>query len=173
MDAFSSIIPARPYDLSAIMALFADCTRTMLAKGIGQWDFDYPERELVRADIERGEVFVWQVDLVIMGTITLNAQQSAQYKQIQWQFKEDPALVIHRLAVLPKAQGQKIGWHLCQFAEQYAQDHQYPVIRLDAYCGNPSSQHLYQKLGYHLASGQCWFHDNELPFNCWEKKINF
>lgn len=171
MDAFSSILPARNYDHSAIMALFEECTRAMLAAGIGQWHFDYPARAQVKKDIERGEVFVWQEDLVVLGTITLNAEQSAQYQQIQWQYQEEPALVIHRLAVHPQAQGRKIGWHLCRFAEHYAQKHQYPVIRLDAYSGNPYSDRLYRRLEYQLAEGYCWFHDNELPFNCWEKKI--
>lgn len=167
----SAIIPAKIYDCSAIMTIFKDCTREMLANGIGQWHYDYPRQEGVAKDIQRKEVFVWQEDLVIMGTITLNEQQDQQYQQINWQFPADKILVVHRLAVSPKAQGRKIGFKLCQFAEEYAKKNGYDAIRLDAYAGNPGSNYLYEKLGYHLADGQCRFHNNEFHFNCWEKKL--
>ncbi len=166
-----NILTANSTHLLAIMDIFRFCTKDMLSKGIGQWHYDYPTKGQVEMDIERQEVFIWEKNAEILGTITLNEQQSDQYRGIKWQFEEGEALVIHRLAVSPEAQGQRIAYQLCQFAEHFAQENQYSMIRLDAYQGNIASNRLYEKLDYRLAKGWCWFHDNELPFNCWEKQI--
>ncbi len=167
-----NILQANRTHLPAIMDIFRLCTDDMLAKGIGQWHYDYPKKEQVEKDIAKEQVFVWEKNAEILGTITLNEEQSEEYQAIEWEFKEGNVLVIHRLAVSPKAQGQRVGYQLCQFAELFAQQNQYALIRLDAYQGNLASNRLYEKLDYHLAKGVCWFHDNELPFNCWEKKMD-
>ena len=107
----------------------------------------------------------------ITGTITLNSQQDEQYAGINWRHKSNRVLVIHRLAVLPVAQGNGLGRLLCEFAETFARENGFDCIRLDAYQGNPVSGLLYSCLGYLQADGVCWFHGNELPFLCWEKPV--
>ncbi len=167
-----SIYPAQVTDLDTLIQLFRQCSRSMLAAGIAQWDDHYPIPQQVEEDIANQSVFAWKKDDLILGTITLNGQQDEQYQDITWQLPAERVLVIHRLAVAPAGQGQGIGKALCRFAETYAADHDYTVIRLDAYSGNLVSNRLYEKLGYQKAKGLCWFHGNDLPFWCWEKAID-
>lgn len=171
MKGYPSVYLAQPSDCLSLMALFKACTTEMLANGIGQWHYDYPTREGVEADILNGEVYLWKEKAELLGTITLNEQQSEQYQQIHWKIKTQNTLVIHRLAVAPSAQRRGIAYQLCQFAEAHGLQNGYDTIRLDAYSANKGSNSLYKKLAYQLADGQCWFHNNEFHFNCWEKKL--
>jgi ribosomal protein S18 acetylase RimI-like enzyme len=165
------IQPATAEDIPTIHQLFIRCTDVLLAAGIGQWHYDYPALPHIQADVLAGEAFVIKENNQCIATITLNAQQDEQYQAVNWKFPSDKILVIHRLGVHPNAQGRGLAKALCLFAEAFAQSQQYTCIRLDAYAGNPASNALYQKLGYHLADGLCHFHGNELAFYCWEKRV--
>jgi ribosomal protein S18 acetylase RimI-like enzyme len=167
-----NIQPATADDIPSIHQLFIQCTDALLAAGIGQWHYDYPALQHIRQDVLAGEAFVIKENNQCIATITLNAQQDEQYQAINWKFQSEKVLVIHRLGVHPNAQGRGLAKALCLFAENFAQSQHYTCIRLDAYAGNPASNDLYKKLGYHLADGLCHFHGNEFGFYCWEKKLN-
>ncbi|MFK7807225.1 MAG: GNAT family N-acetyltransferase [Saprospiraceae bacterium] len=166
-----SIVSADLADVTSLHQLFIACTKSMLAAGIKQWHFDYPTETHIRADVLAEETFVIKEGKDCLATITLNDQQDEQYENISWLYHSGKALVIHRLAVHPKAQGRGLAKQLCLFAEDFAKAQQYAYIRLDAYAGNSASNALYEKLGYRKADGLCHFHGNELPFNCWEKLV--
>ncbi len=182
------IEPATEKDIVSIHQLFVACTDAMLAAGIGQWHYDYPHEAIIREDVLAGQAFVIREEERCVATITLNTDQDDQYQHIRWRYDSDQVLVIHRLGVHPRAQGKGLATRLCLFAEAFAKGevdvkllgggssgtaglHRYDCIRLDAYVGNPVSNRLYEKLGYHLADGLCHFHDNELPFYCYEKWV--
>jgi GNAT superfamily N-acetyltransferase len=158
-------------DIEAILTVFKHCTEKMLKANIHQWDGKYPTAAIFRTDIANGCVFVIKSDSEILATITLNSQQDDQYKAIKWKYPAEKVLVIHRLAVSPKAQEKGFGRQLCEFTESFGIENGFEVIRLDAYSGNAISCGLYEKLHYHRADGFCWFHGNELPFYCYEKRL--
>ncbi len=158
-------------DIEAILTIFKHCTEAMLKADIHQWDGKYPTAAIFQKDIENGCVFIIKSDTAILATITLNSQQDDQYKTIKWKYLAEKVLVIHRLAVSPNAQGKGLGRQLCIFSESFGLNNGFEVIRLDAYSGNTVSCGLYEKLDYHRAEGFCWFHGNELPFYCYEKRL--
>lgn len=158
-------------DVTEIHAVFQACGKAMLEVGIQQWDGTYPGVEHIRQDISGQEIYVLRQAGVVKATITLNEQQDEQYTNINWHIAGDKILVIHRLAVHPSLQGQGIGQQMCDFAERFALERGYAVIRLDAYSGNPVSTHMYEKLGYTRASGLCYFHGIQKPFYCYEKSL--
>ena len=145
----------------------------MLAAGIMQWDYLYPNKTTATEDVEKKECFIIKENGICLATVTLNEEQDEQYKNVKWSIQGEKILVIHRLAVHPKAQGRGFGKLLTQYAAHYASQNGYDVIRLDAYTGNPTSNHIYKKLGYKLADGLCYFQKNnrKRPFNCYELKI--
>lgn len=143
----------------------------MLELGIRQWDYTYPNETTANNDIEKQECFIIKENGTCLATITLNEQQDDQYKHINWSIPGNKVLVIHRLAVHPDAQGRGFGKHLTQYASYYALRHGYDTIRLDAFTGNPASNHIYKKLGYTLADGLCYFHKEKQSFYCYELKI--
>lgn len=168
---FNDIQTAQMTDVPILMDIFIKCTDHMLANGIQQWHYDYPNEVVISQDIEQKTLFVIKDDLGGLATITLNEQQDEQYQSIPWKYDKGKVLVIHRLAVHPRSQGMGLGKKLCLFAEHFAQTNGFSIIRLDAYAGNPASNHIYTKLAYHKADGKCEFHNNPLPFYCYEKEI--
>ena len=164
---------AKTEDIEALMALFGKCTKALLSAGIQQWNGTYPTVAIFQKDIEAECVFIVKENDKLLATITLNAHQDEQYKAIRWKYPSEKVLVIHRLAVSPDAQGKGWGKVLCDFSESFGLQNGYEVIRLDAYSDNPVSCGLYEKLNYHRAGGYCWFHGNELPFYCYEKRLSY
>lgn len=162
---------AQLHEANAIMDIFKSCTKSMLAAGIQQWDGSYPTLSQIKNDIQAKQVYILKENHQIRATITLNEQQDEQYQSVEWLIPAKRVLVIHRLAVHPNAQGKGFGKKLCLFAESYAQNNQYDVIRLDAYSGNPISLALYNKLDYQRANGLCHFHHNPIAFFCYEKAM--
>lgn len=158
-------------DLESTLDLFIKVTDLMLEHGIDQWNYDYPNEDSIRKDIASGNHFVFSENGVVLGTILLDVNQDEQYKSIHWNTTNNNVLVIHRLGVLPKAQGKGIAKKLCRFAEDYARDNGYNVMRLDAYAGNTISNGLYIKLGYQRANGYCYFRKKAIPFYCYDKRV--
>ena len=143
----------------------------MIQNGVEQWDYTYPNEHTAHSDVTNGECFIIKENGICLATITLNGQQDEQYHKVNWSFPSDRVLVIHRLAVHPTAQGRGFGTLLTKYAEHFARENNYEVIRLDAYKGNDISNRIYRKLGYSLADGLCYFHGNKLPFLCYEKRV--
>ncbi len=161
---------AKPHHIPAIEALFQACIAAMDAKGIRQWNKDYPGRENIIKDIERQELYCIGEGEEVQGVITLNDIQDPQYKDINWKY-EGKILVVHRLAAHPAYQGKGIGVRLMQFAEDYGAENGYDAIRLDGYEGNPRSMAFYRKLGY-METGFVQFDYQSMRCVCFEKKIN-
>ena len=165
------IVPATLADTFEIAQLFKAATDNMIAAGIHQWNYTYPLEEHIIQDIERSTCFLIRDSGKILGTISLDDQQDIQYQKIRWAYPGSKALVIHRLAVHPDAQGNGLGKKLCLFAEEHARNFNFESIRLDAYSKNPSSLSLYNILGYKKVNGLCYFHKNAVPFYCFEKSV--
>jgi len=161
---FNSIQKAKVADIPQLLLLFKGCTDAMLEAGIKQWDYTYPNESTARADITKEECFIIKENGTCLATITLNEQQDVQYEKIGWSIPAKKVLVIHRLAVHPDAQRRGFGKLLTQYASHHARQYGYDVIRLDAFTGNPASNHIYKKLGYKLAEGLCYFHKDKSPF---------
>ncbi len=139
---------AQQHELSEIMALIRAIAKDLQAKGINQWHEEYPTIAMISQDIEEGDVYVLKKEAIIIGVVTLNEKQDPEYVDINWLNPTGKTLVVHRLGVLPKHQGQGIGQQLITFAEQLAIQQQYVSIRFDTYSKNPRSIHFYECRGY-------------------------
>jgi len=135
-------------ELQEIMALIARCVKVMQAGGSDQWDEQYPNRDVIGEDLQRGTLFVAEGNERILGIVVLDEHQDEQYGRIDWKQTEGPNLMMHRLAVDPQAQGQGVARKLIEFAENYAVREGYTSIRLDTYNKNTAALKLYRGLGY-------------------------
>lgn len=135
-------------DKPAIMRLIADAISDMNNKGIDQWDKIYPDEKVIEEDLRREELRIYQEQGIIKGIIVLNEHQDKEYEQIKWSFNSGRQLVVHRLCIDPEFQGQGIARILMEYAEKYARENKYGVIRLDAFIKNPRACNLYSKAGY-------------------------
>lgn len=164
------IIKATHDDATSIMELIKDCVIDMQAKGILQWNEDYPNLQAINTDVQTNSAHIIKFNSLCIATITLNEEQSPEYQEITWLKDDCKPLVVHRLAIHPSYQNQGIAKRLMLFAEQFAVRNGYTSIRLDTYSANSFALRLYEKLGYQNL-GQVFFPMRELPFVCMEKII--
>ena len=164
------VLKSKLEDISNLMDLFNSCVVDMREKGIYQWNNLYPNLEIVRSDICKEEAYSIGSKDCKVATITLNEEQSPEYKAIPW-IGLEPVLVIHRLAVHPNFQNQGFGKIIMEFAQAYAKSNGYSCIRMDAFTKNPLALSLYNKLGYEKR-GEVYFPGRAIPFYCLEKLFN-
>ncbi|MBT4774881.1 MAG: GNAT family N-acetyltransferase [Crocinitomicaceae bacterium] len=152
-----------------IFQLFQDCAKAMIAEGIFQWDEHYPRMSDLTRNIDKGEVWVYLINQVIAGTITLNLEESPEYKAINWSYST--FRVVHRLAVHPKFQRMGIAKSLMNFVEEHCLNNGVESIRLDTYTKNNGNMTFYNNLNYDKI-GFVYFRSIEAPFACYEKLLN-
>ena len=164
MKEIMKIIPG---ELDSVMALVSDAIQDMENNGIHQWDEVYPDRTIFGEDITAEELYCVKLDGTIVGIVTLNEYQPSEYSSIHWSDRGF-SLVIHRLCIKPSFQGKGLAKFLVQFAEDYAKEHGYCSIKLDAFTNNEKALGLYDSLKYQRR-GIIRFRKGD--FYCYEKVL--
>ncbi|WP_035567306.1 GNAT family N-acetyltransferase [Hymenobacter sp. IS2118] len=157
-------------DLPAILALVRRVVPLMQASGNFQWTDDYPNEVVFTADIAKSQLWVAELDGAVAGVAALTQDQDAEYAQADWDVTE-PALVTHRLAVAPAAQGRGVALALMQQAETQAIAQGLKVSRVDTNSENAATQRLFPKLGYRFAGEITLAFRPGLRFFCYEKLV--
>jgi ribosomal protein S18 acetylase RimI-like enzyme len=152
------------------MALVRRVVPLMQASGNFQWTDDYPNEAVFAADIEQSQLWVTELDGTIAGVAALTQDQDAEYAQADWDVSE-PALVTHRLAVDPAAQGKGVALALMAAAENQAVAQGLKVLRVDTNSENAATQRLFPKLGYRFAGEITLAFRPGLRFFCYEKRL--
>jgi GNAT superfamily N-acetyltransferase len=150
------------------MGLIRDAVIDMDSKGIFQWDSIYPNEYVINDDINDGNLFVYEDCGIIKGIIVLNEHQEKEYLDVKWEFDGGRQLVVHRLCIAPRYQGQGIARLFMAYAEEHGKGLGYGSIRLDAFTNNMRACTLYVKLGYKAAG---IVHFRKGKFYCFEKKL--
>lgn len=153
--------------LNDVMCIIENVLVDMNKKNIYQWDEIYPDRDIIEKDIRNNAAFGYFENGRLFGYIALNDSFSPEYNTLNWKMS-GKALIIHRLSVDPKKQGEGIAKKCIRFAEEYAEKHQFNSIRLDAFSHNPAALNLYDKSGYERI-GTVNFRKGS--FICYEKAI--
>lgn len=135
---------------------------------IPQWVPQYPNRESIANDVEKGEIYGY-FDPHLKGIIVYHDRQDPEYQEIDWLYTE-PVITVHRLAVDPKYQNQGIASKLMEEAEKFAIENRFASIRLDAFSLNPAALRFYEKRNY-ILSGVTFFQFRKHPFYCYERNL--
>jgi GNAT superfamily N-acetyltransferase len=156
-------------DVSAILDLVRRVVPLMQAAGNFQWNTEYPTEDVFRRDVVRGHLWVAEADgqIAAVAALTHN-DQDPEYAQADWDVTE-PALVTHRLAVSPDAQGRGLAAALLAQAEVLARQQGLRVLRVDTNSENQATQRLFPKLGYGYAGEITLAFRPGLRFFCYEK----
>ena len=157
-------------DLPAILALIQRAVPLMHASGNFQWSADYPNEAVFIADIAQSHLWVAELAGAVAGVAALTQDQDAEYAQADWDVTE-PALVTHRLAVNPAAQGQGVALALMEQAEKQAVAQGLHALRVDTNSENTATQRLFPKLGYRFAGEITLGFRPGLRFFCYEKRL--
>lgn len=162
---------ATPADLQAILAIIRRVVPLMQANGNQQWSADYPNEAVFQADIQQQQLWVADLDGTVAGVAALtNNAQDPEYAQADWD-PTTPAVVTHRLAVDPAAQGHGIAAVLLQQAEVLAREWGLNTLRVDTNSENAATQRLFPKLGYRFAGEITLAFRPGLRFFCYEKTL--
>jgi len=161
------IRPACIEDLDVLQGIIRDATRHMDEQGIPQWDEIYPNRLVLKDDVEKQQMQAIEIEGRVAGLIVMNEDQPPEYAGVPWKYS-CRALVIHRLTIDPTYQRRGLAMRLMDFAEKIAANENYGCVRLDAFTRNPAAFTLYENRGYGRA-GIVRFRKGE--FFCYEKKI--
>lgn len=161
--------PATLADIPAILGLIGRAVPLMQASGNWQWTVDYPNEDVFRQDVAQDHLWVAELDgrVAAVAALTHN-HQDAEYAQADWDAAE-PALVTHRLAVDPAAQGHGLAVALLEQAEVLARQQGLRVLRVDTNSENQATQRLFPKLGYRYAGEITLAFRPGLRFFCYEK----
>lgn len=131
-------------DLDAVELVYAAARRYMAENGNPkQWADGYPQRDLLKKDVEQGWLYVMEEDGRICGAFAFIVGDDPTYTEIRegdW-FNGDPYGTIHRLAgdgtvrgLFPKCLS------FCKGIE--------PNVRADTHAANKTMQHLLEKHGF-------------------------
>jgi ribosomal protein S18 acetylase RimI-like enzyme len=157
-------------DLPSLMGLLRRVVPLMRAAGNLQWDETYPNDAVFQRDIDLDQLWVAVVDSNIAGVAAVTMDQEPDYKQVGWNI-EEPAIVVHRLAVDPAFRGQGAAGALLRKAEEVAVERSITVLRVDTNTQNEATQRLFPKLGYILAGEISLEFRPGLRFLCYEKRL--
>lgn len=162
--------PATAADLPAVLALIRAVVPLMRAAGNQQWTSDYPNETAFRQDLAAGHLWVAELggELAGVAALTRNAQDP-EYAQADWDAAA-PAVVVHRLAVAPAAQGRGVAQALLAQAERLAEAWGFGLVRVDTNSENAATQRLFPKLGYRFAGEIGLAFRPGLRFFCYEKR---
>lgn len=159
---------AKISQISEILNLTRTCAAHMIQNGIHQWNEHYPSRKAFENDIEQSELYVFEKDNQIIGTITISTLMDEEYLPVQWLTPDSKNMYIHRLSVHPALQGQGYAQKLMDFAENHAKAHGFISIRLDTFSQNQRNQKFYESRGYHKLGDIYFPNQSAHPFHCYE-----
>lgn len=143
-------------NLDNVCLLIRKATENMENQNIHQWDAEYPNREILREDIEKGQLYIGSVNEKTAVIYVLNHEFDEEYKNGQWKFPDKPFCIIHRLCVDPDFQNKGVAKAVIKHVEEYAAAKGFKAIRLDCFTGNPYAIKLYTNSGYNTVGYADW-----------------
>jgi GNAT superfamily N-acetyltransferase len=152
------------------MALVRRAVPLMRASGNLQWDDNYPNAQVFARDVALDQLWIAAIDGQVAGVAAITTDQEPEYANVGWDIQE-PAIVVHRLAVDPNFQGKGVAVALMQHAEVVAKERGITVLRVDTNTQNAVTQRLFPKLGYTLSGEISLGFRTGLRFLCYEKRL--
>ena len=142
-------------DIEVVTAIY-DHIHKMEAEGLVRIGWNpsvYPVRTTAEEAIQRGDLFVFEQEGIIMASAIINRTQVPVYATGQWAFPaaDDEVMVLHTLTVDPACGGRGIGRQFVAFYEDYALREGCPILRLDTNAVNSFARKMYPSLGYREA----------------------
>lgn len=128
--------------MAAVATLLDEATGWVGERGYEQWPLPFPRDELA-AGIERGEVYVAELDGDAVATVTLLWDDP-----IYWGARPPDAAYVHKLAVSRACAGRRIGQNLVEWADSTAAAAGRQFLRLDCLRDNPGIRAYYERLGF-------------------------
>jgi len=143
----------RPEELDEVMRILAGARDFMHSRRIPQWDNGYPSRELISADMHRGDSYVLEEPGALLGVCTVTLLPDPSYAALTegaWLCADEPYAALHRVAVNPACRGRGIGREIFSHAEALARELGVTSLRGDTHPQNKLMRRLFDASGFTL-----------------------
>ena len=150
------LIRAAEQDAEKLIAFYRHVADDMEKAGIRHWHWGrYPNEELIRGDIERGELYYLPEGETIAAAVAVSKGQEEDYNSLTWSCGVRPGC-LHRLAVNPSMQGAGRGGMVLDDVLQLLRRVGCDCVRCDTSENNPHAIRLYEKLGFRRCGTIRW-----------------
>ena len=137
-------------DLNKIMGIIKQAQDYFKEQGIDQWQNNYPNKEVIKSDIEREESYVLSKDDNIVATTVISFDKEKTYDSIydgKWSSNGKYA-VIHRIAVDNNYKGLGLSHKIFKYVEELCKTKNINSIKIDTHEDNIVMQNLLNKRGF-------------------------
>jgi ribosomal protein S18 acetylase RimI-like enzyme len=136
-------------DLDTILALAAQAKAFLASQGLDQWQNGYPNEENFRADMARGDGWLFTADGVPAGYLCITRKHEDAYDVIDGQWlTEGPYAAIHRITVSPDFRNRGIAGQTMAFGMEAAKSAGFSSLRIDTHEGNLAMRGMLEKNGF-------------------------
>ena len=141
---------AEESDLPAILAIADEAKAFMASQGLKQWQAGYPTEENFRADIAKGEGWIFTADDVTAGYVCITRRPEAAYDAIEgaWLTGDAPYITVHRTMISAACRGKGIAGEMFSLASDLALAYGCASVRVDTSPGNIPMLSMLQKNGF-------------------------
>ncbi len=115
------------------------------------WKRDlYPAEDFLRRCIERGQMYIGELDGRMAACMAVNQEHNPEYDSVQWgvEAEDSELLVVHALGVHPGLFGRGIAGQMIQGVIDLARREHLKSVRLDVLEGNLPAEKAYLKAGF-------------------------
>jgi RimJ/RimL family protein N-acetyltransferase len=133
-------------DLNSLVEIASKIREQMKSVNLKQWLGNYPNYEDFYKDLQLQGLFVYELNGIIVGSISILPENDPPYREINWDSLE--AVVIHRIMVNPSFQRTGIASELFRFAIDYGREKGYVSLKIDTHPDNQKMQNLISKFNF-------------------------
>ncbi|MGI6085400.1 MAG: GNAT family N-acetyltransferase [Acetivibrionales bacterium] len=137
-------------DLNKIMVIIRKAQQYLREKGVDQWQGNYPNEDIIRADINKNIGYILEKDNDIIATVAVSFNDEKTYDKIyngSWITNNEYA-VIHRIAVDNKYKGKRVSSLIIAKVEDMCISKGIRSIKVDTHRKNESMQKMLSYNGF-------------------------
>lgn len=140
---------AEQRDLDGVLRVVAEARAFMRSLGIDQWQDGYPEANTLMADIEIGQLYVFEAQEGVCAVAALSLLPEAIYADIEGAWRsEGRYLTIHRMALDDAHRGGGLAGRMLEQALRIALESDCVSVRVDTHRGNAAMRRFLEKNGF-------------------------
>ncbi len=157
-------------EVSQIWPILQDAIKRRKEEGSNQWQDGYPNIEIVKNDIDKGEGFVLTEGKIIIGYCAVLLNDEPEYAKIvgKWLSNTD-FVVFHRIAISEKYLGKGFAKIMIKHIEYYALKNSIYSIKADTNFDNIIMKHIFENLNF-IYCGEVYFRGS--PRKAYEKVLS-
>jgi GNAT superfamily N-acetyltransferase len=135
---------AAPGDVDTVLSILQEAAAWLTQMGQPLWRLDELTRETVRADVNAGIFFLFEIDGAVVGTVKFQLTDDFIWPDLD---PSDSAF-IHRLAIRRSAAGGQLSARILQWAIEETRRRGRSYLRLDCEASRAKLRALYESFGF-------------------------